>query len=138
MVPTQQNCPHNPDGWCLACVKDLASYKDKWGEALSLCGEDPATLISVIKLLKEDPYSKVNLVITLNNQLTAKTRENDTLRVIAGKVMPCMYCGVDNISKCPYGFPGCSLADDNNMYDQTSSETIQELKREIEELKRSN
>lgn len=134
MIPTQQNCPHNPDGWCLECVKDLASYKDKWEEALSLCGGDPVTLISVIKLLKEDPDSKVNLVINLNNQLTVRTKENDTLRAIAGKVMPCMYCGVDSIIKCPYGFPGCSLADDVEAYEHTASACIRDLKARIKEL----
>lgn len=38
--------------------------------------------------------------------------ENDSLRAIAAKVMPCHYCHVDDIGRCPHGFPGCSLADD--------------------------
>ena len=23
MIPEQMNCSHNPDGWCLACVRKL-------------------------------------------------------------------------------------------------------------------
>lgn len=38
--------------------------------------------------------------------------ENTALRAIASKIMPCHYCGVDQIAKCPHGFPGCSLMDD--------------------------
>lgn len=39
-------------------------------------------------------------------------RENDVLRGIATKIMPCHYCGAEELAKCPHGFPGCSLADD--------------------------
>jgi len=39
-------------------------------------------------------------------------KENTILRGIAATVMPCHYCGVDDIIRCPHGFPGCSLADD--------------------------
>lgn len=39
-------------------------------------------------------------------------KENDILRGIASKVMPCHYCGVKNIAECPHGFPGCALIDD--------------------------
>ena len=28
MIPTQHNCPHSPDGWCLECVKALADERD--------------------------------------------------------------------------------------------------------------
>jgi hypothetical protein len=31
-VPTQHNCPHSPDGWCLACVGKLAAERDAWRE----------------------------------------------------------------------------------------------------------
>lgn len=61
----------------------------------------------------------LHLVERVRRELTAARAEcerlcaeNDTLRGIAAKVMPCHYCGVDNIAKCPHGFPGCSLADD--------------------------
>ena len=45
-------------------------------------------------------------------QVAALQQENNTLRLIASAIMPCHYCGVDEISKCPHGFPGCALADD--------------------------
>lgn len=31
--------------------------------------------------------------------------------------IPCVYCGVDNIGKCPKGFPGCGQADDLMVFD---------------------
>lgn len=40
--------------------------------------------------------------------------ENEALRKIAARVLPCHYCSVDDLAKCPHGFPGCSLADDMN------------------------
>lgn len=46
-------------------------------------------------------------------------RENDILRGIATKVMPCHYCGVDSIAQCPLGFPGCALADDISVCEET-------------------
>lgn len=39
-------------------------------------------------------------------------KENTILRGMVAKILPCHYCGLDDISKCDYGFPGCSLADD--------------------------
>lgn len=40
--------------------------------------------------------------------------ENTVMRGILANSpgIPCVYCGVDNISKCPRGFPGCAQADD--------------------------
>ena len=49
---------------------------------------------------------------SITQELERLRKENDILRGIAAKVMPCHYCGVDNIGKCPHGFPGCSLMDD--------------------------
>lgn len=63
---------------------------------------------------------------------TARLRkENDILRAIASKVMPCHYCGVASIGKCPHGFPGCSLADDMMAGDECMSAEIQKLRREV-------
>jgi hypothetical protein len=50
--------------------------------------------------------------------------ENDILRGIAAKVMPCHYCGVDSIGKCPHGFPGCLLADDIAMCDDRMAKEL--------------
>ena len=45
-------------------------------------------------------------------------KENTSLRRIAAKVMPCHYCGGEDIGMCPSGFPGCALADDMMMGDE--------------------
>lgn len=63
--------------------------------------------------------------------LAAAHKENDALRGIAAKVMPCHYCGVDHISKCPHGFPGCALADDMMCAEESA---VVELRRVIDEL----
>lgn len=55
-------------------------------------------------------------------------RENDILRGIAAKVMPCHYCGAKDIWLCPYGFPGCSLADDLSVCDDTMAQSLQEAR----------
>lgn len=40
-------------------------------------------------------------------------KENDILRgLVANLKKPCHYCGLEDMSKCAYGFPGCALADD--------------------------
>jgi hypothetical protein len=38
--------------------------------------------------------------------------ENDTMRALLCKIMPCHYCGAAEMVRCPYGFPGCGLMDD--------------------------
>lgn len=52
--------------------------------------------------------------------------ENDILRGIAAKIMPCHYCGAEEIGRCPYGFPGCALADDLMQADSTNMYTVRE------------
>lgn len=59
--------------------------------------------------------------------------ENSTLRMITTKIMPCHYCGVDDIAKCPHGFPGCSLADDIATGEDAMAAEIQKLRNEISE-----
>jgi hypothetical protein len=41
------------------------------------------------------------------------SRENDILRGMIAKLgKSCHYCGIEDISRCVHGFPGCALADD--------------------------
>lgn len=49
---------------------------------------------------------------SLKDRITELEKENTILRGMCAKIMPCHYCGVDEIAKCLSGFPGCSLADD--------------------------
>ena len=60
-----------------------------------------------------DSFDKVN---ELEASLSAAQAENNVLRGITSKFAakhgPCHYCGVEDIAKCPTGFPGCALADD--------------------------
>ena len=40
-------------------------------------------------------------------------KENDVLRGLVAKLqVACVYCGLDDISRCVKGFPGCDRADD--------------------------
>jgi hypothetical protein len=34
-IPWMMNCPHDGDGWCLSCVRELAEEKDKLEKELS-------------------------------------------------------------------------------------------------------
>jgi len=52
--------------------------------------------------------------------------ELDVLRGLAAKVMPCHYCGVEEIAKCPHGFPGCALADDLMAADECANRALRE------------
>lgn len=51
-------------------------------------------------------------VAKLRERAEKAEAENDILRGITARLMPCRYCGVDDMAKCPSGFPGCGLADD--------------------------
>ena len=59
-------------------------------------------------------------------------KENTTLRGIATAIMPCHYCGVDEIAKCPKGFPGCSLADDGVALDRLQAAEIERMESDSE------
>ncbi len=70
----------------------------------------------------------------------AETRkENDILRALLPKLKaPCAHCGLEDISKCTRGFPGCAQADDLMCGDDAWLKGIKERFRRAEsELKRS-
>jgi len=59
-------------------------------------------------------------------------RENDILRGLVAKLcIPCHYCGVENMAKCPQGFPGCSLADDLMIGEEETTKRILEENRQL-------
>lgn len=62
-------------------------------------------------------------------------KENTFLRALAAKIMPCHYCGVDDIGKCPSGFPGCAMWDDLCAFEpemlKEQAKTIRELQEQI-------
>lgn len=60
-------------------------------------------------------------------------KENDILRGIVAKIMPCHYCGADNIARCPHGFPGCSLGDDLFVAEGLSGAAFREMQRKVKE-----
>jgi hypothetical protein len=65
------------------------------------------------------------------DELERLQRENATLRGIATKIMPCHYCGSKTIADCPYGFPGCSLADDAFLCDDTANAECRDLRAKL-------
>lgn len=67
----------------------------------------------------------------MSDELERLRKENDILRGIATKVMPCHYCGAEELNKCPQGFPGCSLADDITLSEHTH---IEAMRNKIEKL----
>ncbi len=67
--------------------------------------------------------------------------ENNILRgIIAVVNIPCVYCGLDDMSKCEHGFPGCAQADDllcgQDMAWKALVEERNELRARVEELER--
>jgi hypothetical protein len=73
----------------------------------------------------------------LEAEIARLTRENDCLRAIAAKIMPCHYCGVDEVAKCPRGFPGCALMDDYQGGEDMMVTEIQRLRKTNETLVQS-
>ena len=69
-----------------------------------------------------------------SNELERLRAENDCLRGIASKVMPCHYCGAEEIAKCPHGFPGCALADDMYLAEESASFRLRKLRAKIKAL----
>ena len=63
-------------------------------------------------------------------------KENDILRGIVAKIMPCIYCGADEMAKCPYGFPGCSLADDFFVAEGTSGSSYRLMQKKLQEYEK--
>lgn len=39
-MPTQMNCPHFPDGWCLECVQKLRKRNEQLSETLKNIAND--------------------------------------------------------------------------------------------------
>ena len=74
------------------------------------------------------------VVDSMQGEVDNLRKENDILRAIAAKIMPCHYCGVDSIAKCPRGFPGCALADDLFGGEETKSDCIIDLRKRVKEL----
>lgn len=65
-------------------------------------------------------------------------KENDVLRGIAAKIMPCHYCGVDSIGKCPSGFPGCALADDLTCAEECANKEVRKLTTALDSERAAN
>lgn len=65
-----------------------------------------------------DYRSTYQFLATIHAQHSAEvvrlSRENSHMRTLLAHVPDekCIYCGLDNMAKCPRGFPGCSKADD--------------------------
>lgn len=228
-MPTQMNCPHSPDGWCLQCVQnmsndlngkinnlvrdladtdthvrdivgklgvdvvgdtnhvndiveitmelekiiniykanfaamdEIASKLDAWAtpggkwEAMSKNLQSivvPPGIRSVgiaVNIFKGiatylcsvsesyDGHNKIQLFVAQENDIHKLRQENDILRGIAANIMPCHYCGVDNIAKCPRGFPGCGLVDDMMAAEDCMSGEIMDLRSQLEELKKKS
>ena len=104
-----------------------------------------AAFVEIAKLLREAGYDQSfhtdiegNTIIDmhgigLHSEDAEKMRrlddENTALPMIAAKVMPCHYCGVDEIAKCPHGFPGCALADDVMAGDSQLAHEVHRLRK---------
>ena len=79
------------------------------------------------------PYP--NALKTPESDLARLTRENETLRGIAARVMPCHYCGAAGLALCPHGFPGCALADDLMGFDACANRELREVRGERDRLR---
>lgn len=95
--------------------------------AAYLCLNDPA-----VKTHGEGAFDRFRDAIAPD--MLRLTNENDALRAIAAKIMPCHYCGAADIAKCPRGFPGCALADDLLCGEQSMCTEILRL-REVSKAK---
>ena len=56
--------------------------------------------------------------VDFEKALEEARQENDKLRaLLAYSDSPCVYCGLAEMSRCLYGFPGCGRADDMAIMD---------------------
>lgn len=53
------------------------------------------------------------LLQVATDEINRLRAENSAMRtVLAKSPIPCVYCGLDDMSRCERGFPGCARADD--------------------------
>lgn len=61
-------------------------------------------------MINDDVISRL---LECQAKLEIVERENTKLRyIIAKNDIPCVYCGLRDMSKCKSGFPGCARMDD--------------------------
>lgn len=55
----------------------------------------------------------ITRLLEVQAKLEISEKENRKLRYIIAKTnIPCLYCGLLDMSKCKSGFPGCARMDD--------------------------
>lgn len=69
------------------------------------------TILALCRIIRLEKQQKKR-----DKRIDELVRENTILRGMAAEHMPCHYCGIDKISKCPNGFPGCGLMDDKTAW----------------------
>jgi hypothetical protein len=111
--------------------------------------KDAEVLLEVLKITDPDMASFVTGLFAGiytrgradgKGELERFRKENDYLRgVVANAKIPCVYCGLENMAECRYGFPGCSKADDMILGDDEVGQRLiaenTEMKKQIEEFK---
>jgi len=75
----------------------------------------------------------------LREKIRRLTAENDTLRgIVARSPEKCVHCGLEDMSKCASGFPGCARADDILCADDAEMCSLRDRLRAAEESARHN
>lgn len=101
-----------PDDWdAVAALTGMGKMHTSQGPAPTICEMATGLRARIDFMLVAVRDDLVGAGI--ESVIASVMAENATLRGLVAKVvMPCHYCGVDNMAKCPSGFPGCALADD--------------------------
>ena len=70
-IPTQMNCAHDKDGWCLACVRELADERDTFKKQtldLAFDSGDYSEILGELDVTKE----KLALALSKRDALQAQ------------------------------------------------------------------
>lgn len=115
-------------------LRSMEMWRKNWNVRQDFSTKDIDHCIGQVRLAIIDSDNQSDDRTVLLTKLAQLEKENNCLRAIASKIMPCHYCGIDNISKCPSGFPGCALMDDVMVAGDTIVQEYRKLKAQCEKL----
>lgn len=115
-------CPHCNRAWVdhpglkQTCEErgDLQKESDEFRSLSILLKDSTERLIVERDELRKEREELLALLSLSRSLIEQLRRENSQLRILVASAhnTPCIHCGLEDMSKCKNGFPGCAMADD--------------------------